>query len=107
MTEYRTPKEDRDQLKHEARVRAVLDQAVRDGASLMAAMDLDEPPQVVERWINAVWNGLRKSLSDNHPGQAGARQEDRLMAIVVLLSERMSDEADAIMRGLRDGDPDV
>lgn len=106
MPEYRTPEEDQDQLEHQARVRAVLDQAVRDGASLMAAMDLDEPPQVVERWINAVWDGLRKSLSDNHPRQAGARQEDRLMAIVLLLTGRMSDEADAILHGIRDGEPE-
>jgi len=102
MTEYRTPDEDRAQKEHDARVKAVLDKAVHDGASCKVAMTLGEPPEVVERWVNTIWDGLRDALSDDRPDLAGSlRQEDRLTAITLLLDERMTAEHDAILAGLR------
>lgn len=105
MNEYRTPRELQAQAEQAARIRAVLDQAVRDGTSCKVAIALDEPAEVVERWVDAIWNGLRDALSDNHPDRAGMRQEDRLLAIVLLLDERMNAGAEAVLRGLRDGEP--
>lgn len=78
MPEYRTPEEDRAQAAEDARIRAVLEDAVLDGASCLAAMALDEPADVVERWVDAVWDQLRAALTP----------EDRLRAIVLLLDER-------------------
>jgi hypothetical protein len=103
MAEYRTPEEEQAQGQHDARVRAVLDKAVHDGASCMVAMTLGESPEVVERWIDAIWDGLREALSDDRPSLAGGslRQEDRLAAIVLLLDERMTAEATAVLAGLR------
>lgn len=107
MPEYRTPREVQAQTEHEAWIQSVLDQVVHDGASLKAAILLGEPADVVEHWIDILWDGLRGSLSDDHPDHDTMRREDRLHAIVLLLNQRMSDEADAILRGLRDGEPDV
>lgn len=102
MSHYRRPDEWQAQSQHEARVRAVLDQAVHDGASLLAAMDLGEEATVVERWVNALWNGLRAGLSDERPGRAGLHMEDRLTAIVMLLHARMDDEADELLRAVEE-----
>jgi len=103
MTEYRTPEEDRAQQEHDARVRAVLDKAVRDAAFCKVAITLGESPEVVERWVNILWDGLRDALSDDRPNIAGGRlrQEDRLAAIVLLLDERVTAEATTILAGLR------
>lgn len=79
MPEYRTSEEDRAQLEREVQIRVVLDQAVTDGASLLAAMELAEAPDVVEMWIDRLWDGLRDSLDD----------EARLEAIVLLLRDRI------------------
>lgn len=102
MAKYRTPDEDRLQEEAEARIRDVLDQVVHNGASCKVAMILGEAPEVVERWVDALYDGLRASLSDDRPDQLGLRQEDRLAAIVLLLEERMTAEADAILRGMRE-----
>lgn len=104
MPEYRTPEEDRAQDELNARIELILDQAVRDGASYMVAAELGEPENVVELWIDRIWNGLRDGLSDRHPQQAGMRlkpDEDRLAAIVFLLQERMTEESQRILTGLR------
>lgn len=100
MPEYRTPDEEQAQEQHEVRVHAVLDQAVRDGASLVAAMALDEPADVVELWIDRLWDGLRDNLVDGRPDRCGMRQDDRLKAIVLLLTDRMRDEGLAIVRSV-------
>jgi hypothetical protein len=83
VTEYRTPDEDRHQAEQVTRIRAVLDQAIHDGAFCKTAMCLDEPQDVVELWTNRIWNRLRNELSD----------EDRLQAIIVLLDEQITREA--------------
>jgi hypothetical protein len=97
MNEYRRPDEWQAQTDHEDRVRAVLDRAVHDGASLLAAMDLGEEATVVESWVNALWNGLRDNLSDERQEVAGLLQEDRLTAIGMLLYDRMNAEADELL----------
>jgi hypothetical protein len=87
---YRTPEERREEDEIDARIERVIQQAVRDGGACKAAMTLDEPPEVVERWIDTVWDGLRDSLDD----------EDRLRAIMLLLGGRMDREANEILRSV-------
>ncbi len=99
--EYRTPEEEQAQAEHDARVRAVLDKAVHDGASLKVAMILGESPEVVERWVCTLWDGLRDALSDDRPNLGSLRLEDRLTAIVLLLDDRVTAEAIDILAGLR------
>lgn len=103
MTEYRTPEEDQAQREHVARVEQVLEQVVRNGVSLKVAMALGEPREVVERWVDAAWNGLRDGLSDYRAGgHPGLVMEDRLTAIMLLLDDRMTSEAQAVVDSLRD-----
>jgi hypothetical protein len=102
VTEYRTPDQEAAQQQEADRIAKVLEQAVRDGTSLVAAMALGEPPDVVERWVDAVWNGLRDGLSDDRTDRNGLRQEDRLMAIVMLLNQRMHYDAHTILRSVRE-----
>jgi hypothetical protein len=98
MNDYRTPEQRQASAEQDARVRKVLDQAVRDGASCMVAIKLGEPREVVERWLNASWNGLRDGLRDDAITHLSLRLgEDRLLAIVMLLSDRMQAEADKLL----------
>lgn len=102
VSEYRSPEEDRLQREVRDRIQTVLDQAVRDGAFLKVAMVLHEESEVVERWVNRLYDGLRDGLSDDHPVSGdGLTQEDRLAAIVMLLEERMNVEAKSVMREVR------
>jgi hypothetical protein len=78
VPEYRNPEEQRQSALRRARVQAAVDRAVANSTSLLAAMALGEPPEVVERWINALWDGLRDDLDP----------EDRLQAIVLLIESR-------------------
>jgi hypothetical protein len=96
MNEYRSPEEDMANAALYNRIRLVLDQAVHDGASMMAAMELDEPAAVVEMWIDRLWDGLRDALTDDEYGD-----EERLTAIMLLLTERMQIEAGAVLHGVR------
>lgn len=100
MAEYRTPDEEQAAIEQSRRVRAVLEQAVHDGASCMAAMDLGEPQDVVELWIDRVWDGLREGLVDEPTG--GNCNGDRLAAIVLLLQTRMRAGADMALREVRE-----
>jgi hypothetical protein len=95
--EYRTPEEQEQQAEHEARVRGVLDQAVHNGASLMAAMAYGSPPEVVEHWVDALWDGLRDGLTDTRTPPGELTMEDRLTAIVLLLEDRIEAERVRIM----------
>ncbi len=99
MNEYRTPEEQQQQAEREARVRGVLDQAVHNGASLVAAMAYGGAPEVVERWCDALWDGLRDGLTDRPPapGELASAGEDRLTAIVLLLEDRIEAERVRIM----------
>jgi len=99
MPEYETPAESLARQQQRDRVGKVLDQAIRDGVSLKVAMSLDEPPDVVMRWVDALWNGLRDGLSDDHDHPT-MRMEDRLTAITMLLEPRMDDQVATILRGL-------
>lgn len=101
MSEYRTPDEDRAQIENENRINAVLDEAVRNGAMLRAAMLLGEPQPVVEKWVDALWDGLRDGLSDERPdfGEHRLVIEDRLKAIVMLLTDRIEEAGTRIVRG--------
>ena len=91
MGDYRTPDEQLVAAAHRARVQLVLDQALTDGTSLMVAIELDEPADVVERWIDRFWDGLRDQLTD----------EDRLVAIEILLYRRICKERDRVLAGVR------
>lgn len=101
MSDYRTPEEEQASAAHNARVQAALDQIVKDGISLTVAMQLGEPADVVEEWINRFWNGMRDNLSDDRPDIAGMCQEDRLAAIHLLLWPRISAGAEQVMREYR------
>lgn len=105
MSEYRTPEENVAETLYRARVQVVLDRAVQDGASVIIAQRLGEPADVVERWVNRVWDGLRDNLRDDRPrqvvGDRSRRYEDRLTAIVILLEQRALSKADEIMAGVR------
>lgn len=105
MPEYRSPAEWQAQQDHEARVRSVLDQAVADGASCLAAMELDEDT-AVDLWTNRLWDGLRDNLSDLHPDahpELSIRaDEDRLFAIVLLLSDQMHERAAQVIESVRE-----
>lgn len=106
MSEYRTPEEDVAQEDQRARVRRVVDQAIRDASSLLVAMDLGEPQDVIEMWNNRTWNGLRDGLSDSHPQREDCPDllpdEDRLAAIVMLLEPRAVRLAERVLRGMAD-----
>lgn len=102
MPEYRTPEEAQAQQAREARVRAVLDQAVADGVSCLVAIALGEPAGVVELWIDRFWDGLRDNLSDQHPDRilgdgSSAPEEDRLTAISLLLADRIHAGAEQLL----------
>ena len=103
MTEHRNPEEHATVDEHDARVRAVLDEAVRIGGMLMAAIELKEPQDVVDLWTDRFWNHLRDELSDEDREIPGLRYEDRLVAIVLLLGPRLGAEAGAIVQGMRRG----
>lgn len=100
MPEYRRPEEEQIKHEHDAYVQKILDQALRDGTSLMVAMRLGEPAQVVEHWINTLWDGLRDNLTDDRPDRGGLKQEDRLKAIVLLLQPQVAEAAQAILQGM-------
>lgn len=102
MNEYRTPEEEQQQTEDYARIRAILDQVVHAGASCKVAMVLGESPEVVERWVNVVWDGMRDNLTDRRDGPGTLTGEDRLTAILMLLEDRMTDEAVSILRGMRE-----
>jgi hypothetical protein len=102
VSEYRTPEEDQATAAQEVRVRLVLDRAVQDGASCIVAILLGEPADVVERWTNAIWDGLREGLSDANPHRGTLMIEDRLAAIVLLLEDRMNREAHKVIDSIRD-----
>lgn len=90
MPDHRTPGE------IDARIQAVLDQAVLDGGSLMAAIDLGEPADVVEMWNDRLYDGLRANLVD-----VDVRGDERLRAIVLLLTSRINAESRSILRQIK------
>lgn len=98
MNEYRTPEEDKAVEEQYIRVARIIDRAVENGASLVAAMILGESQDVVERWTNALWDGLRTGLSGRaeHP-RIRSRSEDVYAAVVLLIEDRIRARADAIL----------
>jgi hypothetical protein len=96
MSEHRTPEETD---ARDDRIKAVLDQAVKDGGSLMAAIDLNEPADVVELWIDRLYDGLRDNLTDDVEDEVDQRLrgDERLRAIVLLLTERIAAESASIL----------
>jgi hypothetical protein len=88
----RTPDERALDAVEEARVSSVLDQTVEDYASWRIAEADDLDPEVCERWINAVWDGLRDNLDD----------QERLHAIVILLRDRSVRRAAEVRGSLSD-----
>ena len=103
MSDYRTPEEWQATHDDDTRIQAVLDQAVADGVSLMMAMHLDEPKEVVDHWVDALWDGLRDNLLDDRPEDgSGLRRDDRLRAIILLLHDRISRDARAGLEALNE-----
>lgn len=103
MSDYREPEEWQATYTEDARIEAVLDQAVRDGVSLRMAMRLREPAEVVERWVDALWDGLRGNLIDDRPDDGtGMYRDDRLRAIILLLTDRIDRDARAGLDALRE-----
>jgi vacuolar-type H+-ATPase subunit E/Vma4 len=86
MNAYRTPEERAEQYRRRTRIQAILDQARTDATSLLAAMELNESPEVVETWINRLWNRLRDHLDG----------ESRLQAIVMLIEADAHEAADEL-----------
>jgi vacuolar-type H+-ATPase subunit E/Vma4 len=92
MPEYRTPEEEAQTSIKRARIQASLDKAMRNATSVLTAMGLDESPEVVDMWVDKLWNELRQQLSD----------EERLTAIVMLIQSAARDQAEAALKGLAD-----
>lgn len=103
MSDYRTPEEWQAAHDDDARIQAVLDQAVADGVSLMLAMHLREPEEVVDLWVDALWDGLRDNLQDDRPDdEYGLRRDDRLRAIILLLHDRIDRQAREQLEALKE-----
>lgn len=100
MSEHRTPEETDER---DDRIKAVLDQAVKDGGSLMAAIDLGEPAEVVDLWIDRLYDGLRNNLLDDIDDETDERLrgDERLRAIVLLLTDRIAVESASILRHVK------
>lgn len=83
---YRTAKELRKARKQDARIELVLEEARDTMASLIAAMELDESQETVDRLVDRLWNTLRDHLG----------KETRLAAIVNLLKREALQRADLL-----------
>jgi hypothetical protein len=96
IDDYRSEREMAKSEEIDAYCTQVMAEAVDAGGHLIAAMRLDEPQDVIELWTDKVWNGLRDRLDG----------EERLHAIVILLGERMDEEARRVAGSVPlDGDP--
>lgn len=94
LDRYRTPAEQAEEAARDAQVKKVLDRATLDGASLLVAMNSGETPEVVERWVDQLWDNLRAGLvADERPGHC-----ERLHAIVLLLERGISEAAARLTR---------
>lgn len=105
VEDYRSREEIDAQESDSGRIRAVLEQAVTDGASLLVAIELGEPAAVIELWTDRLWDGLRDNLSDDRPRLEqcpGMPREDRLTAITLLLQDRMSARAERTLAEVRE-----
>lgn len=94
---FRTEDEIRGCTAQEARVSAVLAQAVSDAVSCVLAVRLGEPPAVVEQWVNIAWDGLRTGLSATNSGHPTLCVDDRLAAVMLLLGDRINAGAELAM----------
>lgn len=101
MTEYRTSAEEQAQDAQDVHVRLVLDRAVQDAVSCNVAMMLGEPPEVVDRWVDTVWDNARCGLVDGYQA-AGLRMDDRLRAVFMLLQPQIDAEVNRIMDSIGD-----
>lgn len=78
-SDYMSPEQAARDAADRFEVRQILDQAAADGVSLVAAMQFGEPAEVVDMWVDRLWDGLRDNLDE----------ERRLLALVMLLEPRM------------------
>lgn len=92
MPEYRTPEEEAQTAIKRDRIQGHLDKATLNAVSILTAMHFNESPEVVEMWVDRLWDGLREKLSD----------EDRLTAIVMLIESSARKHAQAALKGLAD-----
>jgi hypothetical protein len=87
---YRTEAEIQASTAQEARVSAVLAQAVQDAVSGVLAVRLGESQAVVEHWVDAAWEGLRNGLPANNSSHPALCVDDRLAAVMLLLGDRIN-----------------
>jgi hypothetical protein len=74
-TNYRSPEEYAEGDVEDAYIRDVLGQAMANCTSLLAAMQLREPPHVVDEWCDALYDDLRDSLTP----------EQRIRAVILMI----------------------
>jgi hypothetical protein len=91
MATERTPEEVLAQAQDEAYVHTVLAQTVEDYASWIVADRADLDPATCELWVNRMWGTPKNGLTD----------QQRLIAILLLLTPQALARADQIRRSLR------
>lgn len=106
---YRTREEIEKARTGDKHVRAVIEAAVADAASVITAMEMDESPETVDLLVNNLYNGLRAELVDGveDDGSPHYGHEDRLRAIVLLLQPHAEHLARHAMRNDLPDDPDA
>lgn len=77
MSEYRTPREEAETAALDALINEVLDEATVNCAILLNAIDAQERAEIVELWIDTLYDELRAALDE----------EQRIRAIVLLLED--------------------
>jgi hypothetical protein len=87
MATERNPEDLAQDAVNETYIRGVLAATVEDYASWVVAEESDLDPDACERWVNNVWNNLRAALDD----------EQRLRAILLLLTDRANQRARVLM----------
>jgi hypothetical protein len=86
---YRTPEEIAEQRAEDLTIDAVIARAIDDGVLLIAAMELEEDPEVVERLINRVHDNIRDAV---RPGPHLPPDPERLIRMVVCMTARHAED---------------
>ena len=104
---YRSPEEIKFSDERDAYVKGVLENAVRNSGFLLAAIEMNEPQEVIDKWTDKLWDELREQLTDHtewvnitiNNGSKVVRvpHEDRLTAIVLLITEQANQQAQRLI----------
>lgn len=87
MSDYLTPAETVHGDREDAYIVDVLAQAATNEASLITAMRLGEPADVVHSWVDRLYDQLRARLTP----------EQRLRAVILLLQDEAEETADKLI----------